>query len=173
MQKAIHLPAPSIEGGPPVWEVLSRRRSIRDYAETPMPLEVLAQLLWSTHGITGKAGGKTHEIVVPIDLDESATHTGLPAVWARMKIADLYDQATYDPNPDLPGEIKQVALEYGLMSAYTAFVAVDSATRTAGTHGTTVHVPVPVPEGVRYETTVQERPSAQTERSERGEGASE
>ena len=57
MQKAIHLPAPSIEGGPPVWEVLSRRRSIRDYAETPMPLEVLAQLLWSTHGITGKAGG--------------------------------------------------------------------------------------------------------------------
>ena len=52
--------------------------------------------------------------------------------------------------------IKQVALEHGLMSAYTAFVAVDSLTRTAGDHGTTVPVPVPMPKGVRYETTVQE-----------------
>jgi len=111
----------------------------------------------STHArITGKVGGKLHEIVLPVDLTEAASHSALPAVWARMKIADLYDQATYDPNPDLPGEIKQVALEYGLMSAYTAFVAVDSATRTVGEHGTTVHVPVPVPEGVRYETTVQD-----------------
>jgi len=52
------------------------------------------------------------------------------------------------------GEIKQVALEYGLMSAYTAFVAVDSSRRTEGDHGVTVVVPVPVPDGVRYETTV-------------------
>ena len=71
-----------------------------------------------------------------------------------MKIADLADQATYEGGRELAGEVKQVALEYGLMSAFTAFVAVDSLTRTAGDHGTTVGVPVPVPEGVRYETTV-------------------
>ena len=53
-------------------------------------------------------------------------HAGLPAVWARMKIADLADWATYDTLADLPGQIKQVALEYGLMSSYTAFVAVDA-----------------------------------------------
>lgn len=41
-------------------------------------------------------------------------------------------------------------------SAYTSFVAVDSKTRTQGVYGTTVHVAVPVPQGVRYETTVQE-----------------
>lgn len=57
MEEAIPLPAPSTEGGPPVWEVLAGRRSIRHYAETPMPLEVLSQLLWSTHGVTGRAGG--------------------------------------------------------------------------------------------------------------------
>jgi Ca-activated chloride channel family protein len=39
---------------------------------------------------------------------------------------------------------------------YTAFVAVDSTRLTAGMHGVTVAVPVPVPEGVRYETTVGE-----------------
>ena len=49
-----------------------------------------------------------------------------------------------------------MALEYGLMSAYTAFIAVDSSRQTAGDHGVTVTVPVPVPEGVRYDTTVQE-----------------
>ena len=42
------------------------------------------------------------------------------------------------------------------MSAYTAFVAVDSTQTTAGDHGVTVAVPVPVPEGVRYDTTVQD-----------------
>ena len=42
------------------------------------------------------------------------------------------------------------------MSAYTAFIAVDSSKLTAGDHGTSVNVPVPVPEGVKYETTVQE-----------------
>ena len=66
------------------------------------------------------------------------------------------DRATYVRNAELPDQIKQVALQYGLMSAYTAFVAVDSLTRTTGDFGTTVAIPVPVPEGVRYDTTVQE-----------------
>ena len=76
-----------------------------------------------------------------------------------MKIADLADRSIDervggDGASELPRQIRQVALDYGLMSAYTAFVAVDSLTRTAGDHGTTVAVPVPVPAGVRYETTV-------------------
>jgi Ca-activated chloride channel family protein len=77
-------------------------------------------------------------------------------VWARKRIEDLSNQSTYDGNPDLPGEIKQVALEYGLMSAYTAFVAVGSSRKTSGDHGVSVVVPVPVPDGVRYDTTVQD-----------------
>ncbi len=55
-----------------------------------------------------------------------------------------------------PDQIRDVALEYGLMSAYTAYVAVDSQSKTAGDHGTSVKVPVPVPEGVKYDTTVKE-----------------
>ncbi|MFP4027521.1 MAG: hypothetical protein ACLFWL_07005 [Candidatus Brocadiia bacterium] len=80
----------------------------------------------------------------------------MAGVWARAQIADLYDQATYDSDPELPTLIKNVALNYGLMSQYTSFVAVDSLSQTAGDHGTTVAVPVPVPEGVKYETTVEE-----------------
>ena len=49
---------------------------------------------------------------------------------------------------------KSTALQYQLMSAYTSFVAVDTSHRTEGEQGTTVHQAVPVPVGVRYETTV-------------------
>jgi len=95
------------------------------------------------------------ELTVPAQLDDAAaTHKGLPPVWARMKIADLEDRMSYDANGKLPRQIKQVALDYGLMSAFTAFVAVDSTRRTKGTGAATVPVAVTVPEGVNYETTV-------------------
>lgn len=81
---------------------------------------------------------------------------GIPAVWARIQIADLMDQLTHtrDPHEELVNQIRQLALDFSLMSNYTAFIAVDSSAKTAGDHGTTVPVPVPVPEGVRYDTTV-------------------
>ncbi len=107
--------------------------------------------------VRGKVGGgQIQEINIPVDFEDSgAVHPGIAGVWARKKIEMLDNQATYDTSPDLPGEIRRVALEYGLMSAYTAFIAVDSSQTTAGDHGITVPVPVPVPDGVRYDTTVQ------------------
>jgi len=84
----------------------------------------------------------------------------LALVWARAKITELDEHAwgsrvgagSMDgPNKE---EVRELALRYGLMSAYTAFVAVDSLLRTAGSYGTTVSVPVNVPRGTRYDTTV-------------------
>src|SRR5204863_1614501 len=110
--------------------------------------------------IRGKVGGAPQEIVVKTNSTETSEKNALPAVWARAKISDLSDGALDVPpevaEKDLPQQIKTVALEYGLMSAYTSFVAVDSSQVTSGEHGTTVNVPVPVPDGVRYDTTVME-----------------
>ena len=104
--------------------------------------------------ITGEAMNEPIEMVVQTG-DAAAEHPSLAAVWARHQIKDLMDQATHAANADeLAGRIQQLALDYNLMSAYTAFLAVDSSRRTTGTHGTTVHQAVPVPEGVKYETTV-------------------
>lgn len=58
MDSLINLPAPSSEGGPPVWQVMKERRSVRNYGDDPMTPEVLSQLLWSTHGITGGLGSR-------------------------------------------------------------------------------------------------------------------
>jgi Ca-activated chloride channel homolog len=111
----------------------------------------------TTIRVNGKAAGQPMQLTIPAPLTAEATHASLPSVWARMKIAALADQSTYQPDPDLPGQIKQVALDYSLMSAFTAFVAVDSTRRTEGAQGTTVPVAVRVPDGVKYETTVDEK----------------
>ena len=109
--------------------------------------------------VSGKIGDGQIDIPVVGEADEvTAAHRGLPSVWARKKIGDLADQSLSEPDADLPMQIKKVALDYGLMSAYTAFIAVDSTRRTEGSEGTTVPVAVPVPEGVKYHTTVPEKP---------------
>ena len=48
----------------------------------------------------------------------------------------------------------RTALQHGLVSGFTSFVAVDSLSKTDGTHGTTVPIAVPVPAGVKYKTAV-------------------
>ena len=109
--------------------------------------------------VFGRLADRQVQFDIPVDLDDpSANHPALAAVWARKKIADLTNQSMIvaDPHGELAATIEQTALDYNLMSAHTAFVAVDSTRRTQGDHGTTVGVAVPVPEGVRYETTVQE-----------------
>lgn len=103
--------------------------------------------------VAGQVAGRKHTLSVAAD-GTGTKNDALAAVWARAKIADLSDWSVEPAGEDNAGQVKTLALEYGLMSAYTAFVAVDSKTKTAGDHGTTVAVPVPVPEGVRYETTV-------------------
>ena len=105
--------------------------------------------------ISGNVADQTQEITIPVDLDNPDSHPGIASVWARKKIEVLASRLPAGNNPDLPNLIKNTALEYSLMSNYTAFVAVDSSHRTAGEHGVTVNVAVPVPEGVRYDTTVQ------------------
>jgi len=114
--------------------------------------------------LTGTVGDERVTYGVPVRAAEGgdgAAGNALAAaaikpVWARMKIRDLANRA-------LAGEadgrhtaraITTVALRYRLVSDYTAFIAVDASRRTEGEYGATVNVPVPVPEGTRYDTTV-------------------
>lgn len=111
----------------------------------------------TTIRVNGLAAGRPMQVWIPAaSIDPGATSSALPSVWARMKIAELEDKSTYLPGPGLPNEIKQVALDYSLMSPFTAFIAVDSTSRTDASEGTTVPVAVPVPDGVKYTTTVDE-----------------
>lgn len=105
--------------------------------------------------VSGRKGGQ--EVMLPIEVDLSAATEVRPAlakVWARKKISEIVDTDIMTGVPDADARILEIALDYGLLSSQTAFVAVDSSRRTSGTEGVTVPVAVPVPEGVRYDTTV-------------------
>ena len=110
---------------------------------------------------TVKIGGRVDlepaSFEVSIDQDEeSQQHDGIAAVWARLKIKDLLLQKAEVPaaSEEIEKAVTQTALAYHLVSGFTSFVAVDSMTKTDGPFGTTVAVPVSVPDGVRYDTTV-------------------
>ncbi|MHA2118103.1 MAG: SagB/ThcOx family dehydrogenase [Candidatus Thorarchaeota archaeon] len=48
----VQLPDPISEGGAGLWKVLNIRRSRRAYADDPLTLEDLSQLVWATQGVT-------------------------------------------------------------------------------------------------------------------------
>ncbi|HMK78877.1 MAG TPA: nitroreductase family protein [Xanthobacteraceae bacterium] len=57
--EAVVLPPPVIKGGKPLMEALALRRSIRAYADRPLPREVLSNLLWAAFGINRPSGDRT------------------------------------------------------------------------------------------------------------------
>jgi Ca-activated chloride channel family protein len=104
--------------------------------------------------VHAKQGEDWRDLAAPVFYGEG--RPALANIWARTKIADLSLRSIRSQFQNFAGDIKKTALDYGLVSQFTAFIAVDASRRTEGWSGTTVPVPVPVPKGVRYETTVSE-----------------
>lgn len=105
--------------------------------------------------VRGRAAGESIAMDLPLTVG-GEQHAFIAPTWARLKIADLADRQTWtsDPHGELAAGIRATALAHNLMSDYTSFVAVDASRITEGSYGTTVHQAVPVPQGVRYETSV-------------------
>jgi|GEM_PF-5764636 len=103
--------------------------------------------------VRAKAAGKPVSFDIP--LLGARNHPALARLWARMTIADMSDRLAYEPDTEALGDrIKARSLSYGVLTDYTAFVAVDASRRTAGDHGVSVPQAVPVPNGVNYDTAV-------------------
>jgi Ca-activated chloride channel family protein len=82
-------------------------------------------------------------------------HDVLAKVWARQKIEDLMHQTYYQGSPAIEEMVTGIALDYKLMSQYTSFVAVDSTMPVDESAPPAMPrrmlVPVPLPEGTRWE----------------------
>lgn len=96
---------------------------------------------------------------IAVNPAEAHEHGGVRAMWARAKITDLSHalaiRTDESSQRELRGAVLATSLEHGLMSQFTAFLAVDSLSPVPG-GGEPVPVVVPsrVPAGVRYESTV-------------------
>ncbi len=102
--------------------------------------------------ITGTtAGGKPYEQTLAVDFAERE-NPAIAQLWGRARIKDLMNGLYGNETTEGVEAVTQTALDYRLLSQYTAFVAVSEEVRVDpdGTRRT-VQVPVELPEGVSYE----------------------
>ncbi|MDX1947192.1 MAG: VIT domain-containing protein [Pirellulaceae bacterium] len=105
--------------------------------------------------IRGNVEGTPVSWPVSVQLPASETsHDVLAKTWARQKIEELMQQTFYQGSPAVEESVTAIALDYRLMSPFTSFVAVDSATPKspeAAQPPRRMLVPVPLPQGTRWE----------------------
>jgi len=100
----------------------------------------------SLSGIAG--GGRFAETLMVERVKPSPANAALRYLWARQRITLLSDYNRLRPNDSRIREVTDLGLRYNLLTAYTSFVAVDSAVRNAGGTASTVKQPLPLPQGV-------------------------
>lgn len=104
--------------------------------------------------MTGRLNGEVYSANVPVTLaDNFSAESALKPLFARAQISDLLDQMDYGQG-NHQTQIRNIALQNNLLSPWTAFLAVDASRKTEGNFGITTPVPVPMPDGVKYDTTV-------------------
>ena len=76
--------------------------------------------------ITGTvAGGKPYEKVLDVNFQQIGGNNAIAQLWGRSRIKDLMNEMYGRENPKGVEAVTKTALDYNLLSKYTAFVAVD------------------------------------------------
>ncbi len=81
----------------------------------------------ATVRVSGKVNGKAQTFAVTVELPEQSTeHPFVARIWASRKIGFLLDElATKGRNPELIDEIVRLSKEFGVLTEFTAFLAVE------------------------------------------------
>ncbi|HWA82105.1 MAG TPA: VIT domain-containing protein [Fimbriimonadaceae bacterium] len=106
-----------------------------------------------TGTMAGQPWTQTIDLIFPSDRPGGES---IPTLWARRMVDKLERDyalgARTATNPqEGQNKVTDLALEYGIMSQYTSFVAVEQRVINIGGKQRTVHVPVEMADGVSYE----------------------
>ncbi|HLO51516.1 MAG TPA: VIT domain-containing protein [Kamptonema sp.] len=97
------------------------------------------------------ASGNRYEKTFSLNFEEGG-NLAIAQLWGRQRIKDLMNQMFSGEKKSLVEAVTDTALNYQLLSEYTAFVAVSEDVRVdAEGNSISVEVPVEMPEGVSYE----------------------
>jgi Ca-activated chloride channel family protein len=116
------------------------------------PLVIYGKLAGSANGrivVSGMTGqGRFEQAVALRQVDVRAQNAPLRWLWARKWVETLDDERHMGGGQPVEEAITRLGLGYELLTAFTSFVAVDSAVVNAGGAGESVRQPLPLPEGV-------------------------
>jgi Ca-activated chloride channel family protein len=104
--------------------------------------------------ITGTAAnGQRYEKLIPVDFANQTNPTtqlsgGIAQLWGRARIKELVNGMFAKETPAGIDAVTQTALDYRLMSKYTAFVAVSQNPRVEPNSSQKVEIPANLPEGM-------------------------
>lgn len=107
--------------------------------------------------VRGRTASRSYEHAIPVNFPNTEpAHDVLASLWARERIEWLMEQdwkgiQTGSPDKSIKGDITRLGLEFGLVTQFTSFVAVEERVITEGGKPKTVEVPVEMPDGVSYE----------------------
>ncbi len=114
----ITLPEPQFESQVSLEAALLERRSVREYADLPLALEDISQLLWAAQGITSEWGGRTapsagalyplelYLVVGDVDNLEAGVYKYQPQEHALIRVRDS----------DVRSELASAALEQSFIA---------------------------------------------------------
>lgn len=97
--QVMELPPPRTDGGKPLMEVLKARHSTREFADRPLPPELLSNLLWAAWGInrpdSGLRTAPSSHTALDIDLYLAMAN----GVW-------IYDPKAHRLLPHMPDDVR-------------------------------------------------------------------
>jgi Ca-activated chloride channel family protein len=107
--------------------------------------------------MSGRIGDRAWTQSLSLNFSADSGESCVPALWAHQKVEELTD-LSYEQQigqeglsgVDFKSKIVDVALQFGIMSDYTSFVAVEPRTINVGGVSRTVHVPINMADGVTY-----------------------
>jgi SagB-type dehydrogenase family enzyme len=98
--ETIILPAPQKEGGIPLMEAISRRRSDREFASQDLPAPLLSNLLWAAYGVNRADGHRTAPSA--LDAQEIDVYVALPSG------AYLYDAMAHQLQLTVSSDLRRI-----------------------------------------------------------------
>ncbi len=97
--------------------------------QTGHPIMVCGQFQGAPPGtvtIRGKTDSQPMALTVPAATCSLKGRLPLSSLWARRMIAEMGIHRKAENDPAMEKQVRQLALEYGLMSRYTSFVTIDA-----------------------------------------------
>lgn len=106
--------------------------------------------------LRGKVAGQDYSRDIAISLPEAeSANDVLATLWARRRVDEISSEALTSKNAaELNKQITNIGLEFGIMTSFTSFVAVEDRVVNQNGKSVTIQVPVELPKGMDRKATL-------------------